>query len=83
MKSNDSPHAAMTRTLADKRLDHIPAEPEHEPERAREATKHELPYRPGEPPFGPRGYYYPASRSGVVPSWVAASSSKGHPNIHV
>jgi hypothetical protein len=27
-----------------------------------------LPRRPGEPRFGPRQYYYPASPSGVVPS---------------
>jgi hypothetical protein len=27
-----------------------------------------LPRRPGEPKFTPRQYYYPASRSGVVPS---------------
>jgi hypothetical protein len=27
-----------------------------------------LPRRPGEPKFAPRQYYYPASRSGVVPS---------------
>jgi hypothetical protein len=28
-----------------------------------------LPRRPGESRFGPRQYYYPASRTGVVPSW--------------
>jgi hypothetical protein len=27
-----------------------------------------LPRRPGEPKFAPRQYYYPASRSGVVPN---------------
>jgi hypothetical protein len=27
-----------------------------------------LPRRPGESRFGPRQYYYPASRTGVVPS---------------
>jgi hypothetical protein len=74
MTSNDTRLAAITRTLADKRLDHISAtRAEHEPEQAPEATKHELPYRSGEPRFGPRGYYYPASRSGVVPSWVACA----------
>ena len=26
-----------------------------------------LPKRPGEPPFAPRQYYYPASKSGVFP----------------
>jgi hypothetical protein len=28
-----------------------------------------LPRRPGESRFGPRQYYYPASHTGVVPSW--------------
>jgi hypothetical protein len=28
-----------------------------------------LPRRPGESRFGPQQYYYPASRTGVVPSW--------------
>jgi hypothetical protein len=27
-----------------------------------------LPRRPGEPRFGPPQYYYPASRTGVMPS---------------
>jgi hypothetical protein len=28
-----------------------------------------LPRRPGESKFAPPQYYYPASRSGVMPSW--------------
>jgi hypothetical protein len=29
-----------------------------------------LPWRPNEPRFAPQQYYYAASKSGVVPSWV-------------
>ena len=29
-----------------------------------------LPRRSGDSRFGPRQYYYPASRTGVVPSWA-------------
>jgi len=29
-----------------------------------------LPRRSGEPRFGPQQYYYPASKTGVVPSWA-------------
>lgn len=32
-----------------------------------------LPRRPGESRFGPRQYYYPASRTGVVPGWAVSS----------
>jgi len=44
-----------------------------EPEAAKvsDVGKHELPHRPGEPRFAPQAYYYAASRSGVIPSWVA------------
>jgi hypothetical protein len=32
-----------------------------------------LPRRSGEPRFGPQQYYYPASKTGVVPSWALHS----------
>jgi hypothetical protein len=32
-----------------------------------------LPRRSGESRFGPRQYYYPTSRTGVVPGWAASS----------
>ena len=35
-----------------------------------------LPRRPGESRFAPPQYYYAASKSGVVPSWVAASGER-------
>jgi hypothetical protein len=34
----------------------------------RENRKIYLERRPGDPPFGPRQYYYAASKSGVVPA---------------
>jgi hypothetical protein len=39
-----------------------------------EAGPHKLvlPRRPGESRLGPRQYYYPASRTGVLPSWYCA-----------
>ena len=37
-----------------------------------------LPRRPGELRFGPQPYYYPASRTGVVPR-AASSSDRGPP----
>jgi hypothetical protein len=77
MKINDTPHTAehvtMTPALADRALDDISPTAEHEAEQVPEAAKHELPYRSGEPRFAPRAYYYAASRSGVVPSWVASA----------
>jgi hypothetical protein len=36
-----------------------------------------LPWRPNEPRFVPQQYYYAASKSGVVPSWVI--SAVAHP----
>lgn len=36
-----------------------------------------LPWRPNEPRFAPQQYYYAASKSGVVPSWVISASA--HP----
>ena len=77
MRSNDTPHTAedvtMARARAHRALDHISTATEHEVEQPAEATKHELPHRSGEPRFAPRAYYYAASRSGVVPSWVASA----------
>jgi hypothetical protein len=32
-----------------------------------------LPRRPGEPRFAPPQYYYPASRTGVLPCWRAGT----------
>jgi hypothetical protein len=72
MKTNDIPHTAEL-TLADKALGDISTTAEHEAEREPEAAKHELPYRSGAPRLAPRSYYYAASRSGVVPSWVAST----------
>src|SRR5271167_3141892 len=47
-----------------------------------------LPRRPGEPRFGPRQYYYPASRTGVVPSRSShsmpgsrVSAGEGHVDV--
>jgi hypothetical protein len=37
----------------------------------RNSEKVILPRRPGEPRFGPQPYYYPASRTGVVPRWAS------------
>jgi hypothetical protein len=36
-----------------------------------------LPWRPNEPRFVPQQYYYAASKSGVVPSWVISAAA--HP----
>ena len=36
-----------------------------------------LPWRPNEPRFAPQQYYYAASKSGVVPSWVMSAAA--HP----
>lgn len=33
-----------------------------------------LPWRPNEPRFAPQQYYYAASKSGVVPSWVISAA---------
>jgi hypothetical protein len=33
-----------------------------------------LPRRSGDSRFGPRQYYYPASRTGVVPSWAVPAA---------
>jgi hypothetical protein len=77
MTSNDTPHTVqdvtMTRALTDRTVKDISNAAELEAEEARDNTKHELPQRSGEPRFGPRAYYYAASRSGVVPSWVASA----------
>jgi hypothetical protein len=43
------------------------------PRTAESATqKTFLPRRSGEPRFGPQQYYYPASKTGVMPSWALA-----------
>jgi hypothetical protein len=75
MKSNDHTveDVTMARALADGALDDISTAAAHGVEQLPEATKHELPHRPEEPRFAPRAYYYAASRSGVVPSWVASA----------
>jgi hypothetical protein len=36
-----------------------------------------LPWRPNEPRLAPQQYYYAASKSGVVPSWVISAAA--HP----
>ena len=45
---------------------------------AREANNQRiaLPRRPGESRFAPPQYYYEASKTGVVPSWVTASAER-------
>ena len=77
MKTNDTLHPGeditVIGTLADTALENISTLAEHDAEQAPEAAKHELPHRSGEPRFAPRAYYYAASRSGVVPSWVASA----------
>jgi hypothetical protein len=47
--------------------------------RAEESTGQKifLPWRPNEPRFAPQQYYYAASKSGVVPSWVISAAA--HP----
>jgi hypothetical protein len=41
-----------------------------------------LPKRPGEPPFAPRQYYYPASKSGVFPCMsLPAAESNAHGDL--
>jgi hypothetical protein len=44
--------------------------------RVTEAGQHKifLPRRSGESRFGPRQYYYPASRTGTVPDWRNAAA---------
>jgi hypothetical protein len=59
--------------LADRVLDEISLTSEPETAQAPETAKHELPRGSGEPRFAPRPYYYAASRSGVVPSWIASA----------
>jgi hypothetical protein len=34
-----------------------------------------LPWRPNEPRLAPQQYYYAASKSGVVPSWVISAAA--------
>jgi hypothetical protein len=38
-----------------------------------------IPWRPNESRFAPQQYYYPASKSGVVPSWVICAAA--HPRM--
>jgi hypothetical protein len=75
MMTNDTSHTAKevtaTSALADRALDEISFTLEPEAEQAPE--KHELPRGSGEPRFAPQAYYYAASRSGVVPSWIASA----------
>ena len=41
-----------------------------------------LPKRPGEPPFAPQQYYYPASKIGVFPCmYLAAAESDVHGHL--
>ena len=73
----NAPHTAKDVTapsvLADRALDEISFTVGPDAEQAPETAKHELPRRSGEPRFAPRAYYYAASRSGVVPSWIASA----------
>jgi hypothetical protein len=73
MMTNDTPHTAKDVTATDRALDEISLTVEPEAEQAPEAAKHELPRGSGEPRYAPRAYYYAASRSGVVPSWIASA----------
>jgi hypothetical protein len=77
MMTNDTPHTAKdvtaTPALVDRALDEISLTVEPEAGQAPEAAKHELPRGSGEPRYAPRAYYYAASRSGVVPSWIASA----------
>ena len=66
MITNDTPHTA-------KDVSATPALVESEAVQAPETAKHELPRGSGEPRFAPGAYYYAASRSGVVPSWIAST----------
>jgi hypothetical protein len=73
----DTPHTAKDVTAApahvDRALDEISFTVEPEAEQAPKAAKHQLPRGSGEPRYAPRAYYYAASRSGVVPSWIASA----------
>jgi len=70
---NTAEDVTMMPALVDRALDDSSTAAKHEAGQAPDATKHELPHRSEEPRFAPRGYYYAASRSGVVPSWVASA----------
>jgi hypothetical protein len=43
--------------------------------RMEESQKIFLPWRPNEPRYAPQQYYYAASKSGVVPSWVISDAA--------
>lgn len=77
MMTNDTPHTAKdvtaTSVLADRALDEISFTVVPDAEQGPETAKHALPRGSGEPRFAPRAYYYAASRSGVVPSWIASA----------
>jgi hypothetical protein len=77
MMSNDTPHTAKDiiarPTLVGRALDEIPFAVEPKAEPAPETAKHELPRGSGEPRHAPRAYYYAASRTGVVPSWIGSA----------
>jgi hypothetical protein len=74
--TNDTPHTAKdvtaTPALIVRALE-ISFRVEPEAEQAPEAAKHELPRGSGEPLYAPPAYYYAASRSGVVPSWIVSA----------
>jgi hypothetical protein len=42
----------------------------------RNSQKVVLPRRPGESRFAPQPYFYPASKTGVVPRWTASSERR-------
>jgi CBS domain-containing protein len=68
----DSAKAAMADTIIEPGIDGVIA-------RTPNDVSHKifLPPRPGASLFGPREYYYPASRTGVVPSWaIPATTSR-------
>lgn len=77
MMTNDAPDTSKdvtaTPALVDRALDEISFTVEPKAGQAPETAIHELPRGSGEPRYAPRAYYYAASRSGVVPSWIASA----------
>jgi hypothetical protein len=73
MRTTDTAQDITTRPALARISHDIATMEEHEAKQVPDAVKHELPHRSGERRFAPHSYYYAASRSGVVPSWVAST----------
>ena len=73
MRTTDTAQDITTRPAPAGMSHDIATMEEREAKQVPDAVRHELPHRSGEPRFAPQAYYYAASRSGVVPSWVAST----------